>query len=82
MVNGIKKILLTKSKKKKKKLKTFHVMYVTPMAQVRMVFYDINLVIQEFMVGRTCGLNSNLPMEHIQEFEVHALMSPTIGLHQ
>ncbi len=52
------------------------------MAQVPMVFYDINLVIQEFMVGRTCGLNSNLLMEHIQEFEVHALMSPTIGLHQ
>jgi len=34
------------------------------------------------MVGCTCGLNSNLPMEHIQEFEVHALMFPTIGLHQ
>jgi hypothetical protein len=52
------------------------------MVQVPMVFYDINLVIQEFMVGRTCGLNSNLPMEHIQEFEVHALMSPAIELHQ
>jgi hypothetical protein len=23
-----------------------------------------------------------LPMEHIQEFEVHALMSPAIELHQ
>jgi hypothetical protein len=57
-------------------------MHVTPMVQVPMVFYDINLVIQEFMVGCTCGLNSNLPMEHIQEFEVHALMFPTIGLHQ
>jgi len=55
---------------------------VTPMAQVPMVFYDINLVIQQFMVGCTCGLNSNLLMAHIQEFEVHALMSPTIGLHQ
>ncbi len=52
------------------------------MAQVPMVFYDINLVIQQFMVGCTCGLNSNLLMAHIQEFEVHALMSPTIGLHQ
>jgi hypothetical protein len=52
------------------------------MAQVPMVFYDITLVIQEFMVGRTCGLNSNLPTEHVEEFEVHTLMSPTIGLHQ
>jgi hypothetical protein len=52
------------------------------MVQMPMVFYNINLVIKEFMVGCTCGLNSNLPMEHIQEFEVHALMSPTIGLHQ
>jgi hypothetical protein len=52
------------------------------MVQVPMVFYDINLVIKEFMVGRTCGLNSNLPMEHIQNFEVHSLVSPTIGLHQ
>jgi hypothetical protein len=52
------------------------------MVFVPMVFYNINLVIQKFMVGHTCGLNSNLPMDHIQEFEVHALMSPTIGLHQ
>jgi hypothetical protein len=52
------------------------------MAQVPMVFYDINLVIQEFMVGCTCGLKSNLPMDHIQEFQVHAMMSPTIGLQQ
>jgi hypothetical protein len=52
------------------------------MAQLPMVFYNINLVIQEFMVGRTCGLNSNLLMEHIKKFEAHALMSPTIGLHQ
>jgi hypothetical protein len=49
------------------------------MPQVPIVFYNINLVIQEFMVGCKCGLNSNLPIEH---FEVHAFMSPTIGLHQ
>jgi hypothetical protein len=54
---------------------------VTPMAQVPMVFYDINLVIQEFMLGCTCELNSNLQVDHIQEFEVHAMMSFTIGLH-
>jgi hypothetical protein len=52
------------------------------MAQVPMLFYDINLVIQEFMVGCTCGLNSNLLVDHIQESEVHAMMSPTIGLYQ
>ncbi len=51
------------------------------MAQVPMVFYDINLVIQEFMLGCTCELNSNLQVDHIQEFEVHAMMSFTIGLH-
>jgi hypothetical protein len=52
------------------------------MAQVPMVFYDINLVIQEFMVGCTCELNSNLLVDHIQEFEVHAMMSLIIGLYQ
>jgi hypothetical protein len=52
------------------------------MVQVPTVFYDIKLVIQEFMFRHTYGLNSNLHMEHIQEFEVHALMSPTIELHQ
>jgi hypothetical protein len=56
--------------------------HVTSMAQVTMLFYDINLVIQEFMVGCTCGLNSNLLVDHIQESEVHAMMSPTIGLYQ